>query len=403
MELDLYVNKFYKRHILTCEKRFVCIGGGAGAGKSYFMAQYFIILCLLAYNIRLLVLRKVSVNVKQSVWQLFLDILNDNNIAFKQNKTEKILTINNNTIIFSGLDDREKIKSIQRISKIWLEEASEFSLNDFNELNRRIRGEERKELKYKEQIFLTFNPDIQKASWIKSKFYDYKDKFTYSCLLNFNNNKKLNAEYIEQLENIEDSNLKKIYYSGQWAELSTKIFSNYNIISVEKNLQFYDSIKAGIDFGFNDPNVFVLLGIKDKDIYIIYEFYKSFLTNAEFIKQIELLFIQHNLNKNDIYIKADSARPEFIEEWQGNGFIIEGAKKGKDSIFNGINKIKEHKVLIDYECINTRKEFDTYSWKEDKQGNVLDKPIDFLNHIIDAIRYAIEDDTRQIEAIENIF
>ena len=153
--------------LFNFKKRFVFIRGGAGSGKSYSVAQYIAVRLLLKKE-KWLVVRKVSSTLKDSCVALFKEILEDMNINFKYNKVEKELILQNvSSILFKGMDDPEKIKSITGINNIWVEEITELESVDLDQLNFRLRGVGNENA----QIFGTFNP-ISEQHWIKKQYYD---------------------------------------------------------------------------------------------------------------------------------------------------------------------------------------------------------------------------------------
>jgi len=125
--------------------------------------------------------------------------------------------------------------------------------------------------------------------------------------------------------------------------------------------------------------------LKDDNIYITKELYETRLTNEELIEKLKY-FVK---NKNaEIY--ADSAEPDRIKEIERAGFNIRAAKKAKQKVANGIDLLKRKKIYIHETCTNTIKEIQSYKWKEKKDGEILDEPVKFLDHAMDAMRYACE-------------
>ncbi len=142
-----------------------------GSGKSYTTAQKLLLRILTEENHRILVVRKVAKTLRVSVFQLFRDLIGQLGLydEFNINKSDMTITYkkNNSQLLFFGLDDIEKLKSIQGITSIWIEEASECDRGDILELNRRLRGH----TPYYKQIIITFNP-ISHLHWLKEHFFD---------------------------------------------------------------------------------------------------------------------------------------------------------------------------------------------------------------------------------------
>jgi phage terminase large subunit len=275
-------------------------------------------------------------------------------------------------ILFLGIDDPEKLKSISGITSIWVEEATELSSDDWTQVDLRLRG---KTKNYK-QIILTFNP-VSANHWIKKRFFDsqIKSKIVQST---YKDNRFIDSEYKQVLEHLkdEDEEYYKIYARGEWGTHGNFIYSNWTIL---KDVPDMDEIIYGLDFGYNNPSACLKIGIKDGEYYIFDEIYRTHLTNSDLIELLKPF-----AGKGTIY--ADSAEPNRIEEIQRAGFNIFPADK---DVKDGIDFVKRQKLLVDPKCANTLKEIEGYKWKQDKDGNSLDEPVKFADHAMDAMRYAI--------------
>ena len=163
----MIINKIYEQ-VKKLRNRFIILYGGAGSGKSYYIAQH-IFLSVIETGVNWLVLRKVSTTIKDSVFAIICDIISteEANDYFKINKSDKTIEyVHGGKIIMKGLDDPEKVKSVHGIDKVWIEETSEFFESDFNQLNLRLRGGAEKK-----QYYMSFNP-IDEEHWIKKRFFD---------------------------------------------------------------------------------------------------------------------------------------------------------------------------------------------------------------------------------------
>lgn len=364
--------------------RYLVLYGGAGSGKSVFAAQKILVRILTEQPHRFLVVRKVARTLRFSVFSLFQDLIAQWSLSplFKINKSDMTITcINGNQIIFAGLDDVEKLKSIAGITGIWIEEASELEERDFHQLDLRLRGP----TKHYKQIILTFNP-ISALHWLKKEFFDYKKANATVLKTTFRDNKFIDPEYAKVLEELKfkDRTYYNIYALGEWGVLGNLVFTNYVIEDIPLNDESYNAIYYGLDFGYNDPSALIKIGWKDSEIYVLDEIYERHLTNTELIKLCE-----SRVDKRFLII-ADSAEPDRIQEFKKAGFKILPCTKGKDSVKFGIDWLKRRKIHIHPSCVNTIKEIQTYKYREDKDGNVLDEPVDFNNHAMDALRYATE-------------
>ena len=185
----------------------------------------------------------------------------------------------------------------------------------------------------------------------------------------------------------EDDNYWKIYGLGERGQTKSVIYDNWVLLDDFPENQV-DEIIYGVDFGFNKPSSLIKIGVKDeKNIFIEELLYERFLTNSDFIERLKTLI----LDKNKL-IKADSAEPDRIEEIKRAGFYIEPARKGKNSVKDGIDTVKRKKLHIIKNSTNLIKEIRSYKWKEDKAtGKILDEPVKFNDHAMDAIRYVVGD------------
>lgn len=369
------IRKIYS-FLKECRKqKEIVVYGGAGSGKSYTVAQFLIIEKLLSNrNKRLLVTRKYNPSLRVTTWKLIHELLDEFEIPYIENKTEQVLQLpRRNEIYFRGLDDAEKIKSSE-FNYIWMEEATEFDYEDYLQLKLRLR----RATNSVNQMFLTFNPV---AGWTQKQFFEQESDDVATLHTTYIDNPFLDSEYTKMLELLKDQDeaYYQIYTLGEYAVLKNKIYSNYQIVS--RMPEMYDEIIYGVDFGFNNPSVILEIGLKDDNIYIIKELYETRLTNEELIEKLKYFVRSKNA---EIY--ADSAEPARIEEITRAGFNVYPAKK---EIKNGIDYIKRKKIYINESCANTIKEIQSYKWKEKKDGEILDEPVKFLDHAMDALRYAV--------------
>lgn len=361
-------------------KRIAILYGGAGAGKSYASTQKLIIQCLLYEGKKILVLRKTYPALKLTCFESFLNLLQRYNIPHEVNKSDLIITTRGNKIIFKSLDDPEKIKSITDVDYIWIEEPTEITERDFDMVNLRLRGQELPEGHYR-QIILTFNP-VDKSSWLYKRFFEREAENTWKKKYTYKDNKFIDKEYIEVLESYkyQDKYLYQVYCQGEWGVFKGRVYDNY-VIENFHDIE-YDEIIAGIDFGYNNPTAYLLIGLKDDEIYVFDEIYKTHLTTPEIISLIREKNKEHEVDPV-IYSETE---PDRIKEFEREGFRIYPAKK---DVLLGINFLKRKKIHIHERCINTIKEIQAYKYKEDKYGNVLEEPVKAFDHAMDAMRYAV--------------
>lgn len=205
------------------EHRFLVLKGGGGSGKSIFAGRKVIERCLAEPGHRFLVLRKVGRTLRESCWRQLLGQCGDICPGeFTANRTDMSISFSNGSIIlFSGLDDPEKLKSIYNITSIWIEEASELQEADFNQLDIRLRGQ----TKYYKQFIITFNP-ISITHWLKKRFFDATDERTRVHESTYRDNRFLTPEDIEVLENFGkvDEYYYQVYCLGQWGVTGKTVF-----------------------------------------------------------------------------------------------------------------------------------------------------------------------------------
>lgn len=368
--------------------------GGASSGKSHGVVQKVVVKACQQWKHprKILFLRKVGSTIKDSIFEDVKSCLADLGLLdrCKVNMTDYRITLPNGAeFIFKGMDDPEKIKSIKGLSDVVMEEATEFTLEDYTQLTLRLREKKHKN----RQIFLMFNP-VSKLNWV------YKHFFKEGVVLNpkrviiyhtsYKNNKFLDEGVRQTIEELADRNpaYYRIYALGEFATLDKLVFPKYEKRLLNKaDLKHLPSF-FGLDFGYvNDPSAFMHVKIDEtnKTIYIMEEYVKKHMLNDEIAETIKSL----GYSKEEIY--ADSAEEKSIDEIRLKGISrIRAVRKGPNSILPGIQFIQQYKIVIDERCFKTIEEFDNYTWQKDKKTNeYINKPVDTYNHTIDAIRYAL--------------
>ncbi len=298
-------------------------------------------------------------------------------------------------IYFRGLDDPLKITSITVdigcLCWCWIEEAYEISdENDFNMLDESIRGITPKGL-FK-QITLTLNP-WNERHWIKKRFFDVEDSEILAMTTNYMCNEWLDKADLKVFEDMKRNNPRRYQVAGlgNWGVTDGLVYENYReyIFTVEEvtALEGIESV-FGLDFGYtNDPTALFcgFIDIKGRVIYVFDEIYEKGLSNEKIANAIR----EKGYSKERI--TADSAEPKSIDRLRELGiWNIKPARKGKDSVNNGIDFIQGFEILIHPKCENFIKEIGSYCWDKDKEGHNINKPIDADNHLMDAMRYALE-------------
>lgn len=367
--------------------------GGGSSGKSHGVIQKVVLKALKdwKYPRRILWLRKVQSTIKDSLFEDVKDCLINFGIwdMCLWNKTDNKVELPNGAVfLFKGLDNPEKIKSIKGISDIVMEEASEFTLNDYTQLTLRLR--ERKHVN--KQIFLMFNP-VSKLNWVYKYFFEHGEPMENVMIRqsSYRDNKFLDEMTRQNLELLANRNpaYYKIYALGEFATLDKLVFPKYEKRLINKDELRHLPSYFGLDFGYvNDPSAFIhsKIDVKKKKIYIIEEYVKQGMLNDEIANVIKQLGYSKEI------ITADSAEQKSIAEISNHDITrIRSAMKGKDSIISGIQYLNQFDIVIDERCFKTIEELDNYTWKKDKNtGEYYNEPVDTYNHCIDALRYSVE-------------
>ncbi|WP_407399597.1 PBSX family phage terminase large subunit [Treponema sp.] len=300
-------------------------------------------------------------------------------------------------IYFRGLDDPLKVTSITVDVGVlcwgWIEEAYEImSEDDFNILDESIRGSCPPGLW--KQWTLTFNP-WNEHHWIKKRFFDNPDDETLALTTNYMCNEFLDAADLKAFDDMKIRNPRRYAVAGLggWGIVEGLVYENFREAEFnpkdEAFLADHPSLVScfGLDFGYtNDPTaVFCgLLDQKKKQLFVFDELYEKGLSNKRIAESIQAM------GYGKERITADSAEPKSIDELKSLGLRIKGAAKGKDSVKNGIQWIQDLEIIIHPRCVNFITEISNYTWEKDRFGVMTNAPIDDFNHLMDAMRYALE-------------
>lgn len=394
--------KFNKRYLpyLNCQSKTQIFFGGAGSGKSVFNAQK-ILLDILKGDRNYLVIRKVYRTIEESVFNELEKAsyqLGINRFFNFKSSPLKITCSNGHQILFRGMDDPEKVKSVTPkkgvITDIYIEEATEITEDDYNILLTRLRGK----CDVIKRTHLSFNPVLENH-WLRKRFFtetDEKFHHTEELLIlktTHKDNEFLDDQDHEMYEGYKDIDiyLYEVYTLGNWGVLKGLIFksSDWEIADLSKVKDLFNTYYNGQDFGFEDPKAYVRVAVREKNIYILHEVVERQVTNIEYVPKI-LPILNNELLTSDTQ-KND--KEEFKQLGVNN---IRMAKKGSGSVVFGIQWLKNYKIIIDKRCKETIFEFKSYKWKTDKDGKSTGEPLDKNNHCIDALRYALEDYMRNV-------
>ena len=375
--------------LLHATERYLVMCGGRGSGKSEFAARKILYRALKEGHHRFLIMRKVRKSLEGSVIRVMRTLLAEQGIAHEYNKTDRIIRFvgptGSNELLFDGLDDPEKIKSIKGITSIWLEEATEFTKDDFFTIDLSLREPG----PAYHQIMLTFNPLEAEAPWLKEMFFDpvapHPKARVHKSTIEHNPIAEVRAQYMPILDalKIQDPTLYEMWRLGDWAMPKGQIY-HWPVGPLPGGK--FDEVFYGGDFGYTvNPSAVVRIYRRgDDDFWVEDVVYKPGLTNQALAFEMK----GEGIGPYDpVYF--DAAEPKSIDEIVGQGFNVHPAQKGPDSVRAGIAFLQAKRITIVAGSTNIIKEASSYKWREDKNGNPLPEPVKFNDHALDAIRYGI--------------
>jgi len=361
------------RHLENSKKRILIEQGGTRSGKTYNILMWIIFaICLKQKGKTISIARKTYPALRTSAMRDFLEILKTYELydETKHNKSSAEYRLNGNLVEFISLDQPQKVRGRKR-DILFINEANELFWEDWQQLVFRT----------KDRIIIDYNPSDE-FSWIYEKVKTRDDADFY--ITTYKDNPFLAPEIKKEIERLRDTdeNYWNIYGLGQVGASRSLIFKSQLIESIPEEAKF---LSYGMDFGYtNDPTTLVSVYKHDTKLYFKEHIYRTGMTNRDIVNELERLGLGR---RDEIY--ADSAEPKSIDEIHRFGWNVKPATKGRDSINIGIDMMKRYSLFITKESTNTIKEFRNYKWKEDKNGVVLNDPVDSYNHSIDAIRYAL--------------
>ena len=340
--------------------------GGTRSGKTYAILQWIIVQCLQSKQ-EVTIVRKTIPSLKRTVIKDFKDVMQTLEIWNENdwNISDRIYTFyNNSSISFISTDDAEKLRGLKS-SILWLEEANEIDSESYFQLQIRTTG----------PIILSYNPTISPYHWLR-QMEDSSRYFT-----TYRNNPYLEKSVVKAIEDLQRTNVKawKVYGLGEYTTNEKAVFVFNSVEWIPDESEF---IAYGLDYGYsNDPSCLVSVWRYDGEIYIIEHFYETGLTTSDLDAKLKPI-VQ---GRQEIW--ADSSEPRLNDELYKLGYNVRPVVKGKDSINFGIQVMQNYKINIPKACQNLTNEFYSYEWATDRFGAQLDKPIDYMNHGIDATRY----------------
>ena len=371
--MEITTNKIYT-HLDNSDKRITIEQGGSRSGKTYNILMWLIF----AYSDRnngktITICRKTFPALRASSMRDFFDILKKYDIYKEQhhNKSNSEYLLNNNLFEFISLDQPQKVRGRKR-DVLYINEANELYFEDWQQLI----------LRTTDKAILDYNPSDE-FHFIYDKIKPRDDAEFY--ITTYKDNPFLDIETVNEIERLRDvdENYWKIYGLGQIGSSQALIFRINECNSIPPEAKF---LSYGMDFGFtNDPTTLVAIYQQGDNIYLKELLYQTGLTNRDIDEKLKF----HSVERKEIF--ADSAEPKSIEELYRMGWNVKPATKGQGSVNIGIDMMKRYQLHVTKDSVNMIKEFRNYKWQEDKNGNVLNTPVDMFNHTIDAIRYGLYD------------
>ncbi|HPY95166.1 MAG TPA: PBSX family phage terminase large subunit [Clostridia bacterium] len=371
--------------------------GGAGSGKSAFLAARAVLDALSGRNT--LVVRQVARTLRASCFAEVQKSISRFGLShmFSISKSELSVTCLSNgaQLLFLGLDDVEKVKSLTprrgALTDIWVEEATETRRADLRQLEKRLRGPSA----HSKRLTLSFNP-VSRGHWLYKEYFaafpeDRGLLITPDLLIlrtTYRDNRFLAPDDIRALEAEKDPYFHQVYTRGEWGQLGGSVFTNWAVGEPPREID-RTWLRCGLDFGYAaDPAAAVLAAFDRKKgtLYILEEFRQTGLTNDLLASRLKALC-------GTLPVTCDSAEPKSIAELRRHGVHALPARKGPDSVLHGLQWLNQQKMVLAPQCVHLREELLGCRWAEDGHGGFLPRPAG-EDHLLDALRYAMERDSQ---------
>ncbi len=382
---------------LQAPQRVQLFFGGAGSGKSAFLAARAVLDALSGRNT--LVVRQVARTLRASCFAEVQKSISRFGLShmFSISKSELSVTCYSNgaQLLFLGLDDVEKVKSLTprrgALTDIWVEEATETRRADLRQLEKRLRGPSA----HSKRLTMSFNP-VSRGHWLYKEYFaafpeDRGLLITPDLLIlrtTYRDNRFLAPDDIRALEAEKDPYFHQVYTLGEWGQLGGSVFSNWAVGEPPREID-RTWLRCGLDFGYAaDPAAAVLAAFDRKKgtLYILEEFKQAGLTN-------DLLALRLKALCGTLPVTCDSAEPKSIAELRRHGVQALPARKGPDSVLHGLQWLNQQKMVLAPKCVHLREELLGCRWADDGHGGFLPRPLG-EDHLLDALRYAMERDSQ---------
>lgn len=360
-------------HVKECKSKIQIHQGGTRSGKTYSILTALIELCHKNSGLVITICRKTFPALRATAMRDFFEILNKEEIYNPDlhNKSDATYQLWGNMVEFISIDQPQKVRGRKR-DVLFINEANEINLEDWRQLLLRTTG----------RVLIDYNPSDE-FHWIYEEVIPREDAEFFRTT--YKDNPFLPESVVMEIERFRtaDENFWKVYGLGERGTSQSTIFTHWKEINQIPNE--YKLLNIGLDFGYtNDPTAIVRVYTDGHGFAVDELCYATRLTNSDIAKVLR----DNQVNRSDVVI-CDSAEPKSIDEIHAYGFNTHGARKGKDSVKNGIQFLHSRPLLVTARSVNLIRELRNYKWKEDKNGKQLNDPVDSFNHAIDAMRYAI--------------
>jgi len=357
----------------TSTDRTVVEQGGTSSGKTWRTLQVLFTIAYKDPGCLISVVSESLPHLKRGAMRDFINLLLMYEVYNEKmhNKTDNSFMLGKSKVEFFGADQPDKLRGARR-DYLFINECNNVTKAAYDQLEVRTRN----------RVWLDFNPVSE--FWVHESVLPTEGvtfiKSTYK------DNPFLDKQIIRAIERRRETDPAwfKVFGMGEVGSIEGLVYSNWDMVDAfpaEKDCKFY---VYGMDFGYtNDPSALIKVALHQGDIYLEEMLYETGLTNNDLVDRLKALNVDRN---SEIF--ADSAEPKSIETIKRNSFFIKPARKGKDSILNGIDIVKRYQLKVTKGSVNLIKELRNYKWVE-KGDKVINKPVDHHNHLLDAMRYAI--------------
>lgn len=376
-------------------QRYQLLYGGAGSGKSAFVASRVAVDALIGRNT--LVVRQVADRIKNSCYNEIVKAIRRMELGhlFLLRADSITCLYSGAQILFSGLDDAEKVKSVTPsqgvLTDIWMEEATEIAWESFRQLDKRLRGESR----FVKRITITFNP-CNRLHWLCRQFFEGKaimkplhiEGDVLYLHTTYQDNRFLTEDDRLALEKERDAFQYAVYTKGEWGKTGNQVLENWRREDLSRMQVRPKRLRHGLDFGFTlDPSAVVKAAYdgQSKTIYVLDEMLLHGATNDVLARHLKPFLAGRP-------VLCDSAEPKSIAELRLHGIPARGAKKGRDSVAHGIQWLRQHTLVVDERCDHFLKEVEGWCFQKSPSGENLSLPRPGNDHLLDALRYALHED-----------